>query len=277
MCAKSYTFQSDSDMAPRFQSLSGILTIATLLLLAWQYTVFDGDHRRLLEEVDVLEQAYGSLQDLHSLSLHHDEHVARMEKLIKEIPMGDSEDIGFLKAIRTTCLLNNSTCQLLEKKSLPNTFHNEKKIRFKITGLFDDIQAILHEIEHSPRLINWASTCISEEMTPSGQVSIEISFVMYHFPHLTFAMEESIDRPELETKTWLPPFTYYLNKTKEKAETIYDLLMVTPNAADQLNQFRKFNWENDRLLQMESILKTLKERRRSLELQFDNISICKNA
>jgi Tfp pilus assembly protein PilO len=261
-------------MAQRTQYLSGVVTILTVLLLVWQYTVFDRDHTKLLKEVEILEQAFEVFQKIHVLPQLQEELSIRNGIIETKIPTGDLLDIDFIKAIRTTCLLNSSTCLLFEKKQFPNTFYNEKRISFKIRGQKDDVYAMLKEVESSQRLINWQQICQKTESAISSHSTFEVSFLIYHFPHLSFKAKNPIHRPNLETETWLPPFTYYIRKTREKAETIYDMLMVTPNAEDQLNTLKEYNWEKDMADQKQSIIETLQSSRGTLERLLTNSSPC---
>lgn len=247
----------------------GFLIIIALLLVAWQYTVFENDHRRLQQTVDVLESSFASLQDTHLLPQLKDKLDLTKKRISPKIPTGDTQDLDFLRGIRTTCLLNHSICHLLGKNSILKTYNNDKEIVFEIKGPKKDIQEILVEIENSTRLLSWNEICLQSESSTSEDITLHVSFVIYHFPHLTFQGREKLHRPEFETNAWLPPFTYYLNKTREKAETIYDLLMITPNTEEQLNALREYRWEKERLDRMESVLATLTNNRKPLSIERD--------
>ncbi len=261
-------------MPPKWRFFTKLTVFLFLLCMPWQYCIYKEDRRRLEKESTHLQTLYASLEQSPLIREKINNIDLSIEQLAAKIPIGDYNNEAFLRSLRTICLLNGTIYQLLNKKYYEHPFYSMEQFHFKIHGRRNSVQNTVMEIEKMNRLINWDTICLSQPLPHSQRVELHFSLKIYHLNPITPQRKQYVRKPNLEVKTWMPPFSYKLGKIKNDAETTYEVLAATPNVENLIHFVKEYAWKNDRLQQMTSLENQLEATRTELLSFLKELPIC---
>ncbi len=257
---------------PQRNLLIYTILFVLLLIAGWQYTLFKEDNRKLSSKLHQLQSLSASLNLWQRFPIKISIIDKIIAKLATEIPIGDYLNEHFIKAIRTSCLLNSTTFHLYREKKTASPSYGVYDIGFKIYGSQQAVSKVLKEIQNQKRIVNWVSIC--KRHSTEDTMGVVFSLKIYNLHPVKIPPLPTLNRPLAQSRTWLPPFSWLAKQKVSQIQILYEKIMATPRMKEKLQLENDLFWKRSRLMQIEELVKLFNTSRTTLDSLLTSLSSC---
>lgn len=252
----------------------GFLAIVIVWIFGTQYSRYKEDLQAVRQQIDWCNKRHAALRQIPAL----EKEMARLEGELAEIdrklPTGSLHQNSFLKAVEESCVNNGVTCQSWDAGHTSATFYESAQFEITFFGPPHAVYNTLSDIDSIGRVISWDNACYVKPAESTAAVAVVVTVKIFSCPPDPGRQRKPLARREIETHTWLPPFSSKLKKLRQEGIQTYDSLFAEPAAEEKLQFIEQLIEKTARWERMNAVLTEIRNTCSSLDQAVESGGAC---